>query len=99
MEVTRRHRLPADVAAALGAHRLARGLGQREAARRAGISQGYIWLLEHGERCPSVEVAAALADALELGPELAGRLLDVARRDAGRSSHWRRAAEADQLSV
>jgi transcriptional regulator with XRE-family HTH domain len=80
-----RHTLPADLAAALRAARQDRGLGLREAARLAGIDPGHLCRIELGERCPSVAVARDLVAALELPPDLAARLLEVAR-PAGRSA-------------
>jgi transcriptional regulator with XRE-family HTH domain len=60
-------------------------LGLRAAARATGIGPGYLSLLEKGQRCPSVAVARDLVAALELGTDLADRLFEVARPDAGRS--------------
>lgn len=80
-----RRTLPPVVAAALREARQARGLGLREAARRAGIYPGYLCLLEQGKRCPSLAVAQDLVDELDLDRALALELLTLARRDAGRS--------------
>lgn len=87
MENTYRHRLPTDLAAALRAARHERGLGLREAARKAGISPGYFHMIEHGDRCPSRAVADDLIVALGLDRAVAAWLLDVARPNAGRSWH------------
>lgn len=64
IESRTRHTLPPDLAAALRLARVVVGL--RLAARRAGVSPGYLCRLEHGERCPSVDVAHALIEALRL---------------------------------
>ena len=85
LENTYRHRLPADLAAALRTARHARGLGLREAARTAGVSGGYMHMIEHGDRCPSRAVAEDLIVALDLDRALANGLLDFARPNAGRS--------------
>lgn len=83
-----RHYLPADLAAALRAARLRRVGGLRRCAGQVGISPGYLCMLEQGKRCPSVAVARDLAAVLKLEqrePDLAARLLALARPDAGRS--------------
>ena len=53
----------------------AQRMGQRELARRAGINQGGLSMLETGERQPTYRVVKAIARALgvsltELDPEL-----------------------------
>jgi transcriptional regulator with XRE-family HTH domain len=60
-------------------------VGLRATASAAGISPGYLTLLEQGKRCPSVAVAELIAAALRLGPDLDARLFDVAQPYAGRS--------------
>jgi len=85
IENTRRHVLPADLAAQLRAARLYRGLGLRELARHVGLTPGYLTLLEQGKRCPSLAVARDLVTALELVPDLAEQLFAIARPDTGRS--------------
>lgn len=82
---TARHRLPANLAAALRAARLSQGLGLRQLERRAKISRGYLSDLEHGNRCPSVELARVLIETLDLGPDAMDQLLRVARPNVGRS--------------
>jgi transcriptional regulator with XRE-family HTH domain len=52
-------------AAVLQARRDA-GIGQREAARRAGLSQNYITQIERGTRTPSLPVYMRLTRALNL---------------------------------
>lgn len=64
-----------------------RASGWREAARKVGILPGYLCMLEHGDRCPSRAVAHDLIAALDLDPEVAAWLLEVARPNAGRSWH------------
>lgn len=68
------------------------GAGQRETARRAGVSQGYLWLLEAGQRVPSTAVAEVLAEVLALTPEEREQLRAAAVDDAGRSNPARGAA-------
>ncbi|WP_405580689.1 helix-turn-helix domain-containing protein [Streptomyces sp. NBC_01092] len=68
------------------------GLGQREAARRTGVSQGYLWLLEAGQRAPSAVVAEMLAAVLALTDEEREQLRAAAVDDAGRSHPARGAA-------
>lgn len=60
------------------------GLGQREACRLAGVSQGYLSHLEHGTRTPSRAVAEALAQVLGLSLAECAELYGVAVTDAGR---------------
>jgi transcriptional regulator with XRE-family HTH domain len=61
------------------------GLSQSETARRAGIGQGYVWLLEAGQRTPSTKVAELLADVLQLRLGECRQLFAIAVDDAGRS--------------
>ncbi|MEU9183343.1 helix-turn-helix transcriptional regulator [Streptomyces sp. NPDC048484] len=61
------------------------GLSQSEAARRAGIGQSYAWLLEAGQRVPSMAVAEALANVLQLTLAECHTLFGCAVDDAGRS--------------
>ena len=68
------------------------GLGQREAARRTGVSQGHLWMLEASQRVPSVAVAEDLAEALALTREECEQLRAAAVDDAGRSNPARSAA-------
>ena len=79
-----RHVLPADVAAILRHARHTRGWSLREVARRSGVANGYVSLLERGLRAPSLSVAQALASTLGLSPAEAARLYDHAVDDAGR---------------
>lgn len=64
--------------------RTRQGLGQREACRLAGVSQGYLSHLEHGTRTPSRAVAEALATVLGLSLTECAELYGVAVTDAGR---------------
>lgn len=61
------------------------GLSQSEAARRAGVGQSYVWLLERGQRTPSMAVAELLADVLALTLDECRTLYGCAVTDAGRS--------------
>jgi DNA-binding XRE family transcriptional regulator len=77
--------LPPDVASTLQRAREAHWLTQAEAARSAQVDRSYLSRLERGTRCPSLVVARALIEALNLEPAVANRLLEIARTDAGRS--------------
>ena len=44
------------------AHRLARNWNQAEAARRAKLARSSYWLIEQGQRDPSLKVANRLSD-------------------------------------
>jgi transcriptional regulator with XRE-family HTH domain len=46
--------------------RLRRKLSQRQLAKRAGITQGYLPQLEQGQKVPSIAVLKKLARALEV---------------------------------
>ncbi|MFI2202647.1 helix-turn-helix transcriptional regulator [Streptomyces sp. NPDC020192] len=76
-----------------GALRQAReivGLSQGAVAAVLGVGPDYVSKLERGERCPSVEVAHALAAVLDLSEAGAVLLSAAAVGDAGRSHPWRR---------
>jgi transcriptional regulator with XRE-family HTH domain len=47
-------------------HREEKGLSRAALARRAGLHQTYIGLLEHGKRAPTLDTANAIAEALEI---------------------------------
>jgi transcriptional regulator with XRE-family HTH domain len=80
-----RHYLSPEAAAGLQAARRRLGLSFREASERAGVSTGFLWNLEHGKRCPSIDMARCLIAAFDLDAVAAARLLDEARPDVGRS--------------
>lgn len=61
------------------------GLSQGETARRAGIPQPYVSVLEAGQRVPSMAVAELLADVLALTLPECKSLYAAAVNDAGRS--------------
>jgi transcriptional regulator with XRE-family HTH domain len=61
------------------------GWSLRQAGRQIGIDWTYLRMLERGERCPSRSVAAALIEALELPPDIALWLRELAVPNAGRS--------------
>lgn len=65
------------------------GMGQREAARKAHLSPGYMAHLEAGARCPSRTVAERLAVVLELNDDEQAQLYAAAVTDAGRDHPWR----------
>jgi transcriptional regulator with XRE-family HTH domain len=85
MENTTRHLpLPPDLAALLAARRRQLGWSYRQAARRTGIAHGYLCMLEHGQRAPSIIVAVILSRAYGLSAADADRLAAVAVYDHGR---------------
>lgn len=55
---------PTPVGTALKHQRVTADLGVREAARRAGISAGYLSDIEHGRRDPSPEVVTRVATGI-----------------------------------
>lgn len=67
-------------------------LSQSEVARRVGIGPAYVWLLERGERTPSMVVAELLADVLALRLDECRQLYAAAVTDAGRSHPARASA-------
>ena len=75
-----RHSLPAEVAAALRALRVTRGLSLRETARRAGMGHGFLVGIEAGTRAPGRRYADALVAVLDAPAWLAGELRAVADR-------------------
>lgn len=80
---------PAGLGAALRQARENAGLSQGAVAAAVRVRPDYISKLERGERCPSVNVAAALSSVLKLGPAGAALLEAAAVDDAGRSHPWR----------
>lgn len=56
----------------------------REAARRVGTSCGYLSMLEHAQRAPSLSLASDLDAVYDLPQEDAQALLDAAIPGAGR---------------
>lgn len=73
----------------LKAARLRASLQIRDAARRAGISPGYLADIEHGRRCPSVAIAAELYRVLALTADEVALLASVAVAGRGRSNPYR----------
>lgn len=92
MEIRERRTPPEGLGAMLRGARERAGLGQREAARGAGLSSGYMAHLEAGERCPSRAVAQRLAGSLALDEQERAQLYAAAVDDAGRSHPARAAA-------
>lgn len=82
--VRERRTPPPSLGRMLRQARTRRGVGQREAGRLAGLSQGYLSHLEHGTRTPSMAVAEALADVLDLTRAERQQLYAAAVTDAGR---------------
>src|SRR3977135_2863418 len=83
---------PSDLGPMLRCARVRSGLGLRDTARRIGISHGYLFALESGERCPSSTIAAALTAILGLAVDQAAILSSAAVTDAGRDHPWLNAA-------
>src|SRR4051812_45553519 len=81
----KRHRLPVAVGARLRATRRSRGMSSDAVARAIDVSAAYVRLLELGRRAPSVVVACALIDVLEMPDDVATLLMAHAVSDAGRS--------------
>lgn len=92
MEIRQRRTPPEGLGPMLRAAREGAGLGVREAARRAGLSSGYVAHLEAGDRCPSRTIAARLAAVLELDDDEQAQLYAAAVTDAGRDHPARTAA-------
>lgn len=91
MEIRERRTPPEGLGAMLRTARERAGLGQREAAREAGVSQGHLWALEAGRRVPSAAVAEDLAAVLTLASDELAQLRAAAVDDAGRSNPARAA--------
>ncbi|MFJ8309811.1 MULTISPECIES: helix-turn-helix domain-containing protein [unclassified Streptomyces] len=96
-EVRLRRTPPPGFGQALAEARRTAGLGLREAARRVGVSSGYLAALEAGTRCPSVSVAEQLAEVLGLGAAGRAVVLAAAVDDAGRDHPARRADKTTDL--
>ncbi|MFC5750444.1 helix-turn-helix domain-containing protein [Actinomadura rugatobispora] len=78
---------PADVGLPAGTRRRTPGLRRAELATLAGISVEYLTRLEQGrDRNPSVQVLAALADALRLPPDERFLLRRLAKAAEGASA-------------
>ncbi|NMI57105.1 MULTISPECIES: helix-turn-helix transcriptional regulator [unclassified Streptomyces] len=93
MSLIRERRTPPEsLGPMLRAARERAGLGVREAARRTGLSSGYMANLEAGGRCPSRTVAERLAAVLELDDDEQAQLYGAAVTDAGRDHPARTAA-------
>lgn len=65
------------------------GIGQREAARKAGISSGFMCELERGLKCPSVPVATELHRVLHLTEDEAQILASATVAGRGRAHPYR----------
>ncbi|WP_405795246.1 helix-turn-helix domain-containing protein [Streptomyces sp. NBC_01506] len=77
---------PADVGLTAGSRRRTPGLRRSELAMLAGISVEYLARLEQGrDRHPSLEILAALADALRLSTEARDELMHVVKMTMGSS--------------
>jgi transcriptional regulator with XRE-family HTH domain len=83
---------PEDLGPMLRRARVRSGFGLRDTARRIGISHGYLFALESGERCPSSTIAGALTEVLGLSVGESAILSAASVTDAGRDHPWRTAA-------
>jgi transcriptional regulator with XRE-family HTH domain len=54
------------LAAVIKKHRLAKGLSQNQLSKLSGVSQSYVGELERGLYSPTVDVAFALSEALDV---------------------------------
>jgi hypothetical protein len=77
--------LPPQLGQELRHARQTRSWSLRQAGRQIGIDWTYLRMLEPAQRCPSRSVAAALIEALELPPDIALWLRELAVPNAGRS--------------
>jgi transcriptional regulator with XRE-family HTH domain len=87
--IRQRRTPPSGLGQMLRSARTRRGLGQGEAGRLAGLSQGYLSNLERGQRSPSMAVAEALANVLQLSLPECQQLYGAAVTDAGRCNPQR----------
>jgi len=76
-----RARLSAAFVSVIQRHRRRRGMSQEALAHSSGVHRTYIGMLERGERNPTVDVAAQIADALG---EPLSKLIREAEGSAGR---------------
>jgi len=74
-----RRRLAGTFGRVLREHRKAQGFSQEKLAERAGVHPTHVGLVERGERNPTLDVAASLAEALGM------RLSDMIREAESRS--------------
>jgi transcriptional regulator with XRE-family HTH domain len=77
--------LPRELAEALRAARIGRGWSLRQAAGQLGTTAPMVCRMEHGDRRPSVVLAAVLIAEYRLTPDVAARLLAAAAPHSGRS--------------
>jgi ribosome-binding protein aMBF1 (putative translation factor) len=77
-------RMPNDVAQLIARARLRLGWSYRRAAQACGTSCGYVHMLEHGVRCPSVVMAESLISGLKLSADDAESLRRVSLSGVGR---------------
>lgn len=76
--------------------RLERGWSQPELARRSDLSNAMVSMVERGERTPSLEALASLANALEVDPAI---LLTVDESAGMRADARRLAEELTELKL
>ncbi len=76
--------------------RLERSWSQPELARRSNLSNAMVSMVERGERTPSLEALASLANALEVDPAI---LLTVDESAAMKADARRLATELSDLKL
>jgi transcriptional regulator with XRE-family HTH domain len=86
-----RRRLTWESAAMIKRARLAKGWTLAEAAKTAGITEAFWWMLENQHRAPSMTTAQAIARVLGLDWDQAEMLYSESVENAGRSKASRSA--------
>lgn len=56
-----------ELGKAIAKYRKDRGLSQKELAKRSGISEVYLELIEEGKKKPHIKTIARIASSLEVG--------------------------------
>jgi len=72
-----------DIGQAIKTLRTKRRVTQKDLAERSGVSQGFLSLIEKGEREPDFELIEKIAGALKIPPQLV-LLLACGRHSRGR---------------
>ena len=88
--------LSARIASRVRTQRSEREWSQPELARRSALSNAMVSMVERGERTPSLDALAALAEALEVDP---GTLLALDDEASQNSGSRRLAEEFGQLKL
>jgi transcriptional regulator with XRE-family HTH domain len=80
-----RRRLTWESAAMIKRARLAKGWTLADAAKTAGITEAFWWMLENQHRAPSMETARGIARVLDLDWDQSEQLYSESVENAGRS--------------